>query len=93
VFASFLEETLVSHGYQNGVSTIIGRASSHSDRFFLPRLPVNMFDDMQLFQAKLEGCYDWLHSVQWISKKFGHVVERIHTLAGRKGSPDEELSS
>lgn len=68
VFVSFLENTLVSHGYQNGVSTVIGRASSRTNRYFLPRLPVNEWDDIRLFQAKLEGGYDWLHVPQLLSK-------------------------
>lgn len=69
VFTSSLEKSLSRHGYQNGVSTIIGRASGRSGRFFLPRLPVNTWDDVCLFQAKLEGGYDWLHFLQYIHKR------------------------
>ncbi len=60
----FLEES----GYENGVSTIIGTADQMGDRFFMKRLPVNSCDDLRLFRAKLEGAYDWLHTVQRLSK-------------------------
>jgi peptidoglycan/xylan/chitin deacetylase (PgdA/CDA1 family) len=64
VFICNLKDTLERYAYKNGVSTVIGTAGSNDDRFFLPRLPVNSWDDLQLFQAKLEGGYDWLHPVQ-----------------------------
>lgn len=67
-FTGFLESKLAGHGYQNGVSTIIGRASGRSHRFFLPRLPVNTWDDVRFFQAKLEGAYDWVHAFQYAHK-------------------------
>lgn len=69
-FTTRLAEILESRGYENGVSTVIGRARSSNNRFFLPRLPVNTWDDLRLFQAKLEGGYDWLHLPQSIYKKF-----------------------
>jgi peptidoglycan/xylan/chitin deacetylase (PgdA/CDA1 family) len=61
---TLVREALQSAGYENGVSTMIGTANSRDDRFFLPRLPVNCYDDRQLFQTKLEGGYDWLHTPQ-----------------------------
>jgi peptidoglycan/xylan/chitin deacetylase (PgdA/CDA1 family) len=66
VLVGFLEK----HGYKNGVSTIIGTATHGSSRFFLPRLPVNSYDDLRFFRAKLEGGYDWLHSAQRLYKTF-----------------------
>jgi peptidoglycan/xylan/chitin deacetylase (PgdA/CDA1 family) len=74
VFAKRLAEILANYGYENGVSTIIGRARSSDNRFFLPRLSVNTWDDRLLFQAKLEGGYDWLHLPQSIHKKLRHYV-------------------
>lgn len=59
---------LAEHGYENGVTTIIGTASAGSDRYFLPRLPVNDWDDERLLAAKLEGAYDWLHTPQILNK-------------------------
>jgi peptidoglycan/xylan/chitin deacetylase (PgdA/CDA1 family) len=77
-FTTRLAEILESHGYENGVSTIIGRARNCHNPFFLPRLPVNTWDDLRLFQAKLEGDYDWLHLPQSIYKK---VRGSAHVLA------------
>src|SRR5215472_8679775 len=74
-YTQYLEDVLCNCGYDNGVSTILGRASQASNRFFLPRLPVNGFDDKELFLAKLEGGYDWLHWPQLLKKSiFHHVV-------------------
>jgi len=69
VFSQTLRGLLEKHGYQNGVTTIIGSSSRDSDRFLLPRLPVNSWDDIPLFRAKLEGHYDWLHAAQYLAKK------------------------
>jgi peptidoglycan/xylan/chitin deacetylase (PgdA/CDA1 family) len=63
-FCRFLRETLEACGYQSGVCTTIGTASTSDDVFFLPRLPVNSADDQALFDAKLEGGYDWLGKIQ-----------------------------
>jgi len=63
-FVSQLREALVRNGYENGVSTVIGTAQGQDDPYFLPRLPVNTWDDLPLFQAKLERGYDWLHYFQ-----------------------------
>lgn len=68
-FSSTLRELLEKHGYQNGVTTILGSSSRDSDRFLLPRLPANSSDDIPLFRAKLEGHYDWLHAAQYLAKK------------------------
>lgn len=67
-FAGRLKDLLETHGYENGVSTILGTANRQSDWFFLPRLPVNGYDDLEFFGAKLEGSYDWLHAFQLASK-------------------------
>ena len=73
-FTRYLSDALENHGFQNGVSTIIGRATRESRRFFLPRLSVNSWDDSEFLQAKLEGGYDWLHWPQWIHKFIHHNV-------------------
>ncbi len=72
-FTRNLRDLLEEQGYRNGVSTIIGTAGAGDDEFFLPRLPVNSWDDPPLFRAKLAGDYDWLHLVQYATKlaKFG----------------------
>ena len=70
-FVRMLRDLLHLHGYQTGVCTIIGRAHCGHDTLFLPRLPVNTYDDLQLFEAKLNGGYDWLHWVQYSAKLLG----------------------
>ncbi len=71
-FTHFLVDILENVGFENGVSTIIGRASKKDNHFYLPRLPVNSWDDAALLRAKLEGGYDWLHWPQWLYKYAHH---------------------
>jgi peptidoglycan/xylan/chitin deacetylase (PgdA/CDA1 family) len=71
-FMRFLEDLLKNLGFECGVSTILGRASRKSNRFFLPRLPVNNWDDTLLLRAKLEGAYDWVHWPQLMKKFLFH---------------------
>jgi len=71
-YTRYLQDVLCNCGYNHAVSTIIGRASANSSRFFLPRLPVNSFDDQAFFLAKLEGGYDWLHWPQLLKKMVLH---------------------
>jgi len=73
-FTARLQELLQTHGYENGVSTILGTARAEDNWFFMPRLPVNSFDDLRLLKAKLEGGYDWLHAAQKTYKK---IVKRF----------------
>jgi peptidoglycan/xylan/chitin deacetylase (PgdA/CDA1 family) len=79
---SYLAQTLALCGYQSGVSTIIGTAGPADHRYFLPRIPVNTWDDLSLFQAKLEGGYDWLRKPQHAFKlvKRLTVAERVRGL-------------
>lgn len=67
-FVKMVRRTLQNSGYSVGVSTIIGTASQRHDKFFLPRLPANSYDDLTLFRAKLERGYDWLHVPQMLYK-------------------------
>jgi peptidoglycan/xylan/chitin deacetylase (PgdA/CDA1 family) len=92
-FISCLEKILNKSGYQNGVSTVIGTAQRGDNRFFLPRLPVNSWDDLRFFQAKLEGGYDWLHFPQWVYKKLGHQLRSLQGPPARRRSPAEQRSS
>jgi peptidoglycan/xylan/chitin deacetylase (PgdA/CDA1 family) len=68
-FTLRIRERLCAFGYQNAVSTILGTTSSRTDPFLLPRLPVNLYDDLSLFAAKLEGAYDWMHAAQLLHKR------------------------
>jgi peptidoglycan/xylan/chitin deacetylase (PgdA/CDA1 family) len=81
-FTQFLVGILENQGFENGVSTIICRASKNNNRYYLPRLPVNSWDDADLLRAKLEGGYDWLHWPQWLYKRAHHnraLMQRTST--------------
>jgi peptidoglycan/xylan/chitin deacetylase (PgdA/CDA1 family) len=69
VFAKTLRELLSKHGYETGVTTVLGTASRSSDSLLLPRLPINSSDDLTLFRAKLAGSYNWLHAFQYVTKR------------------------
>lgn len=63
-FTHRLRDLLKVIGYHDGVSKVIGTVQSFEERFFLRRIPVNTGDDIALFEAKLEGDYDWFHAAQ-----------------------------
>ena len=67
-FKEKLKGLLQETGYTCGVTTRIGRTSETDDAYFMKRLPVNSSDDTSLFQAKLEGGYDWLYPFQRLLK-------------------------
>jgi peptidoglycan/xylan/chitin deacetylase (PgdA/CDA1 family) len=73
-FIRYLADTLENMGYTNGVCSAIGRAKPKDTRFFLPRLSINSWDDLELLKAKVEGGYDWLHWPQWFYKFAHHNV-------------------
>jgi peptidoglycan/xylan/chitin deacetylase (PgdA/CDA1 family) len=68
-FITFLEEVLKQCGYQIATTTLIGRTSRADKPLYLKRIPINYRDDRHLFRAKLEGGYDWMHTLQYIKKK------------------------
>lgn len=68
-FVAFFRDALVQAGYRAAVTTRIGTAAAGDDPYTLRRLPVNSHDDEELFQAKLEGAYDWLAWPQRITKR------------------------
>lgn len=68
-FTGDLAGLLADCGYAAGVTTAIGSARPGDHALFLRRLPVNDCDDRQLFRAKLDGAYDWLHAAQLMHKK------------------------
>ncbi len=83
-FTRFLEDLLKNHGFEVGVSTVLGRVGRNDNRFFLPRLPVNSWDDYPLFRAKLESGYDWLHWPQWLYKFFHHNISPMQRACWRE---------
>ena len=66
-YISHLEDTLKKIEYKSCMTTIIGR-SEKGREYFLKRLPINSTDDKRFFKAKLNGAYDWLHVLQYVSK-------------------------
>ncbi len=67
-FVEILRDSLQENEYGSGVTTVIGRANRSDNPFFMKRLPVNSADDVLFLQAKLEGGYDWLRTVQYAAK-------------------------
>jgi peptidoglycan/xylan/chitin deacetylase (PgdA/CDA1 family) len=63
-----MKKILLESGYENAVTTRIGRASFKPDRYALKRLPVNTRDDICFLKAKIEGGYDWIYSLQYVYK-------------------------
>jgi peptidoglycan/xylan/chitin deacetylase (PgdA/CDA1 family) len=67
-YTKYLKEVLEKCGYLNCVTTKIGVAKNTDDILFLKRIPLNSYDDLSFFKAKLEGGYEWLHRFQYIYK-------------------------
>ena len=82
-FARFLGDRLENLGYQSGVSSIIGRVRCDSQRYYLPRIPVNTWDTPDLLEAKLLGGYDWMHVPQRLHKLINHNVTLMQTTGGQ----------
>jgi peptidoglycan/xylan/chitin deacetylase (PgdA/CDA1 family) len=76
-FVKNLSKLLKNSGYRVGVTTKIGRASKQENLLFLSRLPVNDYDDIPLFKAKIGGGYDWLHAGQNVFKKTKNFM-KVH---------------
>jgi len=87
-FVRFLEDVLENQGFENGACSSIGRAHRKSHRLFLPRIPINRWDDPDLFRAKVEGGYDWMHLPQFAKKMLLHNVTLMQTelQVGRKAA-------
>jgi peptidoglycan/xylan/chitin deacetylase (PgdA/CDA1 family) len=69
-FAEAFRNLLVGAGYWCCVTTELGRTKPGDDPYRLRRLPMNSFDDPELFRAKLKGGYDWLALPQGAVQKF-----------------------
>jgi peptidoglycan/xylan/chitin deacetylase (PgdA/CDA1 family) len=84
-FTRFLSDALQNHGFQVGVSTVLGRATLASNSLFLPRLPMNSWDDAALLAAKVHGEYDWMHFPQWLHKRIHHNVTMMQRAGEEPG--------
>jgi peptidoglycan/xylan/chitin deacetylase (PgdA/CDA1 family) len=80
-FVALLRAMLIEGGYSLGVTTRIGRARSSDDPLFMKRLPVNDSDDDELFRAKLDGAYDWLHTGQLLYKRARSIPSNCRRFA------------
>jgi peptidoglycan/xylan/chitin deacetylase (PgdA/CDA1 family) len=78
-FKEQVKSTLERCGYDIGVSTRVGTLTDpNHDKYFLSRIPLNSYDDNDLFKAKLEGGYDWLRIPQELSKILKSTLSRLH---------------
>lgn len=68
-------KTLGAEGYRTCVTTEVGRVTAGDNLLTLKRLPVNDGDDRPLFQAKVEGAYDWFGVPQASAKAARQVVK------------------
>jgi peptidoglycan/xylan/chitin deacetylase (PgdA/CDA1 family) len=73
-FVSKLRRLLGEAGYENCVTTDIGRVRAGGDLLAIPRLPANDCDDAELLKAKLAGAYDWLAVPQRAVKALKRLV-------------------
>ena len=80
-FTANLRVLMQSVGYNNGVTTTIGTITPADNLLFLKRIPINSFDDLPLFRAKLDGAYDWLHQIQYLFKRFIKNDSRVRPLS------------
>jgi peptidoglycan/xylan/chitin deacetylase (PgdA/CDA1 family) len=68
-FTARLSDLLQKIGYENCVTTIIGRVKTGDSPFTLKRLPANSCDDRSLLSAKTGGAYDWLGVPQTLARQ------------------------
>jgi peptidoglycan/xylan/chitin deacetylase (PgdA/CDA1 family) len=92
-FAHRLRDLLKSSGYDNGVSTVIGSVQNLEERFFLRRLPVNSWDDLKFFRAKLDGDYDWLRIPQYLKKLIRRTLTERHAVTAPVAQPNSSDAS
>ena len=67
-FVQDFRRLLAEIGYTCCATTELGRVGLGDDPYRLKRLPANSLDDLGLYRAKLEGCYDWLALAQGMIK-------------------------
>jgi len=63
-FKMRIKTALTKLGFTSGVTTIVGTVIENDDPLLLKRIPVNSDDDLIFLEAKLEGRYDWVRSLQ-----------------------------
>ncbi len=68
-FTEMFTREVADAGYRCCATTRVGRARPGDDPFILKRLPMNGGDEPRLFQAKIEGLYDWMEVPQGAAKQ------------------------
>jgi peptidoglycan/xylan/chitin deacetylase (PgdA/CDA1 family) len=68
---------LLELGYEQCVTTVVGRATAASNPLRMERLPANDADDHRLFLAKLAGAYDWVGGLQLISRRARQTFRKL----------------
>jgi peptidoglycan/xylan/chitin deacetylase (PgdA/CDA1 family) len=79
-FGRAFRDLLLETGHTCCATTELGRVRPGDDPFRLKRLPANSLDDPALFQAKLEGAYDWLAKPQSAVKRVKALLRRSHSI-------------
>jgi len=59
-FTAAVKQCIARHGYKAACSTLNGFNTARTDRFELRRLVIRAEEDLQEFQWKVQGAYDWL---------------------------------
>jgi hypothetical protein len=76
-FVQRFKKELIKQGYQTAVTTAIGCARQGNDPLCLKRIPINQGDDQKLFEAKIDGAYDWMADVQYLVRRLKFALSRV----------------
>ena len=88
-WASIFREKLAGCGYLSCATTKVGRHHLAQDPLSLKRLPINDLDDLQFFEAKLSGGYDWVSTLQALYKPLkARLSSKANQGLGLAGSPE-----
>ncbi|CAD7766605.1 MAG: Polysaccharide deacetylase [Candidatus Argoarchaeum ethanivorans] len=74
VFIHNLDSIARGCKYKIMVTTKIGSLKTGSSSFCLKRIPMNNYDDLRLFDAKIKGQYNWVGFVQSYFKAIKNVI-------------------
>ena len=67
-WVTIFQKRVEACGYLSCATTKVGRHHLGDDPLELKRLPINDLDDLQFFEAKLSGGYDWVSTLQALYK-------------------------
>ncbi len=69
-FKKLLASTLDKNGFTSCCTMLRGHIPNNGDHFFLKRIPIGRFDDLEFFRIKLDGYYSWTRAPQYMYQKF-----------------------